>query len=65
MQYEASLVHHGEPLLTRQSADQQQLVAWVLSHLECHDYSDAVGVIRNQLDTHAPIRVYTCNPHFG
>ena len=65
MQYEASLVRAGEPFLSHQSSDQQHLIAWVLSRLEHIDYSDTVGIIRDRFNTHAPLRVYTHNPHFG
>jgi len=65
MSFEASLVYNGELLLSRQSANLQQLVAWILSHLESDAYCHATGVIRNQLDAQAPVRVYTHNPHFG
>lgn len=63
MQYEASLVHAGEPLLSCQSSDQQQLIRWITSHLDA-DYGHAVGVIRDQLNTHAPMHIYIHNPHF-
>lgn len=65
MQYQASLIRAGELFLSRHSSDQQHLVAWVLSRLENTDYNDVVGVVRDQFNPHAPVRVYTHNPHFG
>lgn len=65
MQYQASLVREGESLLSCHSSNQQHVVAWVLSRLEQTDYCDAVGVVRDQFNPHAPLRVYTHNPHFG
>jgi hypothetical protein len=64
MTYQASIVHAGKPLSSRQSANQNQLLAWLLTELESSPYNHTSGVIENLSNKHESPRIYTGNAHF-
>lgn len=65
MRYQANIVFDGENILSCYSDDDSHLVAWVLTRLENKANQRALGVIRDNHNTHNQPRVFTANnPHY-